>query len=56
VLAGRCAFEHLDLAGRPEVAEELLRIRALLESPAPAETEREARHLFHQLLNESQDG
>jgi len=56
VLAGRCAFERLDLAGRPEVAEELLRIRALLESPAPAETEREARHLFHQLLNESQDG
>ena len=55
-LPGRCAFEQVDLSGRPEVAGELLRIRALLESPASAEVERDARHRFHHLLNESEDG
>jgi hypothetical protein len=56
VLSGRCAFERLDLSGKPEVALELLRIRELLEPPASAGAEREARHLFHRLLNESEDG
>jgi hypothetical protein len=55
-LPGRCAFEQLELSGRPELARELLRIRELLESPASADAERESRHLFHRLLNESEDG
>lgn len=54
VLPGRCAFERLDLSGRPEAAQELLRIRELLESPVSAEAEGKARHLFHRLLNESE--
>jgi hypothetical protein len=56
VLSGRCAFERLDLSGRPEVALELLRIRELLEPPASAGAEPAPRHLFHRLLNESEDG
>jgi hypothetical protein len=32
VLAGRCAFEDLDVEGRPELAPFLLRIRERLES------------------------
>jgi hypothetical protein len=55
VLSGRCAFERLDLSGRPEVARELMRIRVLLESPASADADREARHRFHRLLNGSGD-
>ena len=55
VLPGRCAFERLDLGGRTEVAAELLRIRALLESPASAAAEQDLRHRFHHLLNESGD-
>ncbi len=54
-LPGRCAFERLDLSGRPEVAGELLQIRDLLESPPSADDERDARHRFHHLLNESED-
>ena len=56
VLRGRCAFEQLDISGRPEVARELLRIRELLDSPASGNAEREARHLFHRFLNEDEDG
>jgi hypothetical protein len=55
VLPARCAFDRLDLSGRPEVAAELLRIRSLLESPASAAAEHDLRHLFHRLLNESED-
>ncbi len=55
VLPGQCAFERLDLSGRPEAAQELLRIRGLLEPPVSAEAERDARHLFHRVLNESED-
>ena len=55
VLPGRCAFERLDLSGRPEAARELLRIRELLEPPVSAEAERDARHLFHRVLNEGED-
>jgi hypothetical protein len=53
VLPGRCAFDRLDLSGRPEVAAELLRIRALLESSCSASEEQDLRHLSHHLLNES---
>lgn len=55
VLPGQCAFERLDLSGRPDAARELLRIRELLESPLSAEAEGDARHLFHRLLNQSED-
>jgi hypothetical protein len=54
VLSGRCAFERLDLSGRPEVARELLRVRELLELPASGIADGEALHLFHRLLNESE--
>jgi hypothetical protein len=43
------------LSGRPDAARELLRIRELLESPLSAEAEGDARHLFHRLLNQSED-
>jgi hypothetical protein len=55
VLAGRCAFDRLDLGGRPQVASELLRVRRLLESAVSEDQERHARHLFHRALNESAD-
>ncbi len=55
VLPGRCAFERLDLSRWPGAARELLQIRELLEPPVSAESAREARHLFHRLLNESED-
>jgi hypothetical protein len=53
VLHGRCAFERLDLHARAEIAEELLRIRGLLDSAESTEAEQSARHLYHRLLNES---
>jgi hypothetical protein len=53
VLEGRCAFERLDIGGRPQVATELLRLRRLLESAVSEGEERHARHLFHRVLNES---
>ena len=56
VLAGRCAFEQIDMSGRTELAHELLRIRDLLETPARVAADREARHLLHRLLNGSEDG
>jgi hypothetical protein len=55
VLEGRCAFERLDLAGRPEVVAELLQVRHMLESAVSEDEERDARHLFHRVLNESPD-
>jgi hypothetical protein len=55
VLEGRCAFERLDLDGRPQVAAELLGVRRLLESAVSEAEERHARNLFHRALNESAD-
>jgi hypothetical protein len=55
VLPGRCAFERLDLSRWPGVAHELLQIRELLEPPASAEAQRDARQRFHRLLNETED-
>jgi hypothetical protein len=51
VLAGRCTFEGLDLAGRRDLAGYLLRIREGLHS-AETGAKREARRLFFQRLNE----
>jgi hypothetical protein len=53
VLHGRCAFERLELGGRSELAEELLRIQAFFDSAESAHAEQAARHLYHRLLNES---
>ena len=53
VLEGRCAFERLDLAGCPALVSELLRLREQLDAAAAGEEELRARHLYHQLLNES---
>ncbi len=53
VLEGRCAFEGLDLSGRPALVSELLRLREQLGAAAPGEDEGRVRHLYHQLLNES---
>lgn len=47
---GRCAIEELDLAGRPEVAEWLLRIRGLLETAETREEEDQARLELYRLL------
>jgi len=55
VLPGRCAFERLDFAGRPALVVELLRLRELLDAAAPGEEESRARHLYHRLLNESEE-
>jgi hypothetical protein len=53
VIAGRCAFEQLDLEGRPALVTELLRVRELLNVATAGEEERSARRLYHRLLNES---
>jgi hypothetical protein len=55
VLAGRCAFARLDMSRWPGVARELLDVRELLDPPRSAEAERDVRHLFYRLLNESED-
>jgi hypothetical protein len=55
VLAGRCAFEQVDLAGRPEIAAELLQIRAILELAESGETDQRARRRFYRLLGRSRD-
>jgi hypothetical protein len=53
-LSGRCAFEQVDLEGRPEFAAWLLGLREALES-APRQAESgTVRRLFNRLLNESQ--
>lgn len=54
VVRGRCAFERLDLAGRPQLAAELLRIREQLSSVSAAD-ERRGWARYHHLLNESTD-
>lgn len=50
-LAGRCAFEGVDLAGRRDLAGFLLRIRARFHA-AETSDEREARRSFFRRLNE----
>jgi hypothetical protein len=54
VLRGRCAFERLDLAGRPQLAAELLQIRDRL-SAVSTEDDRRDWARYHRLLNESTD-
>jgi len=49
-LPGRCAVERLDLAGRPEVAHWLLRIRKQLELGVTEGEQQDARRLFYRLL------
>ncbi len=51
VLEGRCAVDRLDLVGRPDVADWLVRIRKRLESPTTDADAEEARRLFYRLLN-----
>lgn len=53
-LPGRCAFELVDLEGRPEFAAWLLSVREALESNAQQLDDNETRRLFKRLLNESQ--
>jgi hypothetical protein len=51
VVAGGCALERLDLSGRRDLAEYLLRLRAGLHTAETSE-EREAHRLFFRRLNE----
>lgn len=53
VLEGRCAFDRLDLARRPAVVSELLRVREELKVADDGEERGAAQHAFHRLLNES---
>lgn len=49
---GRCAFQQLDLRGRPELAEFLLHLRSRIESIEEADHgEAAARRVFFQRLN-----
>jgi hypothetical protein len=53
VVEGRCAFEKLDLAGRPGLVVELTRLRDLLDEVSPGVRGSEAWHEYRRLLNES---
>jgi hypothetical protein len=53
-LPGRCAFEELELAGRTELAADLLAVRRKLELFEQTD-DRELRGLYHRLLNEGGD-
>lgn len=48
---GSCAFERLELRGRPELAGFLLGLRGALESARAQEEAATARRLFFQRLN-----
>ena len=52
VVEGRCAFEQVDLAGRPGLVSELLRLRDLLDAAAPAAQDLGAWHEYRRLLKE----
>jgi hypothetical protein len=54
VLEGRCAFDPLDLGGRPELAESLLEIRTALERARTREGELEVWRRYSQLLDEGE--
>jgi hypothetical protein len=56
VLEGRCAFELVDFEGRPALAAELLRVREqLVAAGSGSDEESRVRHLYHQLLNASEE-
>jgi hypothetical protein len=55
VIDPSCAFERLDLAGRPGIVAELLRMRAQLMATASAAEERCARLSLHRLLSDSRE-
>jgi hypothetical protein len=55
VLEGRCAFEHVDVTARPELAELLLDLRSTLQRAAAEEEQREPLRLLHHLLNEASE-
>jgi hypothetical protein len=48
---GHCAFQTLDLSGRPDLASLLLKIRKDLEMARTRDEEHEARLLFFKRLN-----
>lgn len=52
---GGCAFEALDLRGRPELAEFLSELRAELESIKGSEDAGATRRFFFQRLNAGRD-
>jgi hypothetical protein len=52
VLAGRCAFDHLDLDARKGVAAELLNLRQVLEAAQTEAEDRRVRREFYRLLND----
>jgi hypothetical protein len=54
VLAGRCAFEQIDLSDNRDLAGFLLRIRTALETARTREDGHEARRLFYHALNKGQ--
>jgi hypothetical protein len=54
-LAGRCAFERLDITTDAALATWLLEIRGRLEDASSVEEERAMRAAFHHLLNESDE-
>jgi hypothetical protein len=53
VVEGRCAFEQLDLAARPGLVAELIRLRDLLDAATPGARDSSAWHEYHRFLNES---
>ena len=56
VLAGRCAFDEIDLDRRAEVARELVRLRDELSSLQEDGAGAQLMHRYHRLLNTSDDG
>lgn len=55
VLAGRCGLEEIDFGGRSDLAEELLRIKNELQELHAVDREAQLAHLYHRLLNTSDD-
>ena len=55
VLAGRCAFERLDVSAKPELASMLLDTRHALESARSRAEARDLRRRVSHLLNEDED-
>ena len=55
VLAGRCGLEEVDLHDRVDLAQELLRIRNELLQFRAVDRESQLAHLYHRLLNTSDD-
>jgi hypothetical protein len=55
VLAGRCAFDAVDLSRRPELVHELLELRDSFFASSPASRPADLRHLLHRALNRHGD-